>query len=545
VIKGSLDKFLSQNMDSSREFKSVAVSLVVNNNASWALLDSAEWKSICFDHLKMDNFGSPAAKEKMRELNKEGWKNLGEKLTKLPWYSISEDEGTIIGDTKVLQNLHFCDPDNLKCHHVFLRYLDTINKEETTLVNHWKATFTKFSIDENKISGFSSDQALWYVPRGLGLNHAPCGTHMLDLSNESGHIWIKEEVDKEISVRQILTVKNNETVYFKEVTELLGLPTQSFPINSMVRFVTHEDAFVHVSKYSLAINSSLERLGKQHLLLKESEIDTIAAVCDVFKLVRSAMKMTQDEQSHIAHFLPIMYGVILGLDNLCKNERFAPSTGQLLFVKQARDDLVERITGSSQLNDAQRTMYIKAMYMDPYYKGLLDKIFPTLTSKTSFMSRCRKELETELQSLITKSRQITPITAITTSLPKNSPIDSSLHLLGYLQSSPQISSPTTTIVSKDPEFKWFQGYLNDNQAISSEESGKHFWLEKRKQWPSCFSLVCKYRSIMCTSIYEEQTFSTLNKIVTDDRSSLKDETIEEMLFFKKNRTWIWPKSDEK
>ena len=42
------------------------------------------------------------------------------------------------------------------------------------------------------------------------------------------------------------------------------------------------------------------------------------------------------------------------------------------------------------------------------------------------MSRCRKELETELQSLITKRHQLKPLTTVTTSLPNNRPIDSSL-----------------------------------------------------------------------------------------------------------------------
>jgi hypothetical protein len=139
--------------------------------------------------------------------------------------------------------------------------LDTNNKTEGTLVAHWTQTFQKYGIEKRKIVGFSSDQAVDYVPRNMGITHIPCATHLLDLALEDGNRLLKEELEKLTAVRTLLTTKNAETLYFIEQSKL-DLPNQSFPINSMVRFVTYLDAFFHSVKYELSINSTLELLER-------------------------------------------------------------------------------------------------------------------------------------------------------------------------------------------------------------------------------------------------------------------------------------------
>ena len=84
------------------------------------------------------------------------------------------------------------------------------------------------------------------------------------------------------------------------------------------------------------------------------------------------------------------------------------------------------------------------------------------------------------------------------------------------------------------ELKWFKkNYLQSNVRIKSLETSEAFWKEKKKDFPYIIKLLCKYRSVTCTSIFEEQCFSSINKIVSLDRETLLDKTFEAMMFFKK------------
>ena len=101
-------------------------------------------------------------------------------------------------DTKVLNNLHIC-CDDLDIKTFFLRYLDTVSKEGVTLIGHWEKTFEKYQIDKKKLSGFTSDQALYYVPHGMSLSHIPCGTHSLG-SCPGGFLWIYQRRSRQTHI---------------------------------------------------------------------------------------------------------------------------------------------------------------------------------------------------------------------------------------------------------------------------------------------------------------------------------------------------------
>jgi hypothetical protein len=77
-------------------------------------------------------------------------------------------------------------------------------------------------------------------------------------------------------------------------------------------------------------------------------------------------------------------------------------------------------------------------------------------------------------------------------------------------------------------------YLDNDLGIKTSESSELFWKERAKEFPHVIRLVCKYRSVACTSIFEEQCFSTIDKIMTRDRENLRDETVQAMMFCKKN-----------
>jgi hypothetical protein len=197
------------------------------------------------------------------------------------------------------------------------------------------------------------------------------------------------------------------------------------------------------------------------------------------------------------------------------------------------------------LNEKQRDHLIKAMLMEPFFKGQITKIFPAYTNKTAMMGRCRKELENELLAVITRRRQGNiqgiqgqrPMSVRPTTIKEKDRSD--IDIFAYLAPEEPTTTENTSI-ARDPEVKWIQDYLKNDQSIGSIASGTQFWLDNRIKYPSCYEIVLKYRSFLCTSIYEEQLFSNVRKIVTDDRGSLKDETIDEMFFFKKNQDFVFP-----
>ena len=116
------------------------------------------------------------------------------------------------------------------------------------------------------------------------------------------------------------------------------------------------------------------------------------------------------------------------------------------------------------------------------------------------------------------------------------------NVLGFLdENSPDSDSndEVSQTVKRNEEVKWFKKqYLEQNLSCKTLESSEMYWKERRKTYPNVIRLVCRYRSIACTSIFEESCFGTINKIYTEDRESLKDETVEAMMFCKKNHPFF-------
>ena len=106
-----------------KDFKNLAVSLLVNNNLPCNLYESSEWKFLLSNHLMRDNFGAHAAKAHLEKLVTTGKDVLTKVLAGLSSFSISEDEGSVNSDPKVLHNLHYVDVDDLSIKTVFFTIL--------------------------------------------------------------------------------------------------------------------------------------------------------------------------------------------------------------------------------------------------------------------------------------------------------------------------------------------------------------------------------------------------------------------------------------
>jgi hypothetical protein len=523
-----------------KSFKNLAVCLVVNNNLAFNLLESPEWIYLCKNHLMVDKFGSHAATAHLKKLVDDGKESFAKFLETLPFYSISEDEGSINSECKVLHNLHYVDPKDLSVQTTFLRYFTSKNKEEDTLVGHWNKTFGDWKIDRKKLSGFSSDQALHYVPKGLNLCHVPCGTHLLDLCLEDNYIYIKEEVDKSVAVRQYITTHSEIRQLYADEQVACGLTVRAVPINSMIRFVTYEEVFQHLSTNSDPINRVLEE-KKQDLVIKDSEILTYRTLCEVFAVIRDCMKTLQVHP--ISHYLPCMWGALYNLELLLKKDSFAASdglsTGQYLFTTGVMDTIKLRLT-DTQLKDKQRDLLVRAMLLDPFTKKSLGNEFPAICRQTRIAAQ-KKELLLELTALIRKVRDVANVVEeLEPEKPTKKKKVEPTNIFGFM-TPPKEPIDKNAPISRDPEIKWFtEEYLAKDQICQDSDAGVWFWKQNSKTYPSCFQLVIKYRSILCTSIFEEQCFSNVDKIMTDSRGSLLDDTVQMIMFLKKNVRFVFP-----
>ncbi len=303
----------------------------------------------------------------------------------------------------------------------------------------------------------------------------------------------------------------------------------------MIRFVTYEELFNHISIYYEPLNKILN-IDNESLIIKESEVETYTALCEVFKIVRICMKTLQTHP--ISHYLLCMWGAIFQLKSLLKKETFGERTGQELFTNGLIDHITKRVSTNTQLKDIQRDLLIRAMLMDPLAKTALGTVFPTICKQTRIAAQ-KKELTNELTNIIRKIRDL-QIDEEVEKVSKKKKQDN-LDIFAFMNPIKEVIDISTPI-SKDSELKWFlDEYLLKDQNCNTNESSIIFWKEKSKIYPSCYQLVLKYRALLCTSIFEEQCFSSISKIVTEDRESLKDETVEMMMFFKKNQEYIFPK----
>jgi hypothetical protein len=552
------------------DFEECALMMILETNSSWHLLDNPHWATICMKYLcRSHSFGSQAAKMLMKSKNEKIKEKCMVVFRRIPYFSISEDEGTVGGTTKVLHNLHFFDPVEWKYRTLFLRYFETENKEADTLIAHWRETLAAWNIDLKSIAAFVSDAALDYVPRGMSKPHNPCGTHFFDLCLEdhykptSGH-GIEEEVDKFVEVRKYLTQTTRvEKQYFAAQERRNSGKSTPFPINSMVRFVTHQAAFDHIHQNWRSCNEVAEHNTKLELILTESEVTTARGASLVFKVVHAYM--IQMQAAGCCLYLMILWGCHQRLHSLkdLYASTFTERTGQEYLRVGTMNSILLRAT-TSQLVDDTRKLLVRAMIMEPYLKGVIDqkttgvasKIFPEWI-KMRYVEDRKKELVKELEYIIENdhvaidgdesgdSSHDEGSSEEEKQKRKKKKMNLTSDLFNFMddeieRSTSDSDNTTSRSTKKNEQLNWFKkNYLDTNLSCKSEDASEVFWKEKRKTHPMVIKLLCKYRSIACTSIFEESCFSTINKIFTDDRESLLDGTIEAMMQCKKNWSFLF------
>jgi hypothetical protein len=320
----------------------------------------------------------------------------------------------------------------------------------------------------------------------------------------------------------------------------------------LVRFITHQDSFEHIRDNWKSCNEVSELNGKRDLILTDSEIVSAKGSSLVFKIVREAVLKLQN--SMCCMYLPILYGCHQSLAALkdSSSSLFLERTGQEYLRVGVMASIVSRVS-STQLSDDSRKLYVKAMLMEPYLKGKIDqkttnapsKIFPDWI-KMRYLEDLKKDLVKELEVIIRESRESIIESSSSSESEstddeerrrrkkkkKNAPTD----LLGFLDDSVEDSSDDCDTL-KSEEFPWFKkSYLDSNLSCESQESSELYWKDRRKTQPNVIKLLCRYRSVACTSIFEESCFSSIDKIFTRDRESLKDSSVEAMMFCKKNWT---------
>lgn len=71
-------------------------------------------------------------------------------------------------------------------------------------------------------------------------------------------------------------------------------------------------------------------------------------------------------------------------------------------------------------------------------------------------------------------------------------------------------------------------------SINATENPLTWWRQNNERYPSLAILAKKYLCIPATSVPSERVFSTAGDIVTAQRSQLKSEHVDRLIFLKKN-----------
>ena len=91
----------------------------------------------------------------------------------------------------------------------------------------------------------------------------------------------------------------------------------------------------------------------------------------------------------------------------------------------------------------------------------------------------------------------------------------------------------------DDEFNCYLDNIRTPQALP-ETDPFQWWIDHELKFLILFKLARKYLSISATSVPSEQLFSDAENQITSDRNRLKPETVNELLFIKRNSEYYNP-----
>ncbi|CAI2189996.1 10007_t:CDS:1, partial [Funneliformis geosporum] len=95
------------------------------------------------------------------------------------------------------------------------------------------------------------------------------------------------------------------------------------------------------------------------------------------------------------------------------------------------------------------------------------------------------------------------------------------------------------INEKDDEINCYLDNFRTSQAIP-EMNPFQWWIDNKKKFPTLFKIVRKYLSVSAISILYKWLFSDAENQITKDQISLKLETVNKLLFVKRNSKYYNP-----
>ncbi|GES94450.1 zinc finger BED domain-containing protein 4-like [Rhizophagus clarus] len=94
-------------------------------------------------------------------------------------------------------------------------------------------------------------------------------------------------------------------------------------------------------------------------------------------------------------------------------------------------------------------------------------------------------------------------------------------------------------LSTDNELTRYLDNFRTPQASPNTDIFK-WWIDNREKFPTLFKVARKYLGILATSVPSERLFSDAGNQITSERNRLKAETVNEILFLKRNMEYINP-----
>ena len=91
----------------------------------------------------------------------------------------------------------------------------------------------------------------------------------------------------------------------------------------------------------------------------------------------------------------------------------------------------------------------------------------------------------------------------------------------------------------DDEINCYLDNIKTPQALP-ETDPLQWWIDHKSRFPTVFKIARKYLNIPATSVPSERLFSDAGNQITNDRNRLKPESVNELLFIKRNNEYYNP-----
>lgn len=381
-------------------------------------------------------------------------------------------------------------------------------------LNEWNIT------EDNQRIAFTTDYGANVVlaVKNISQNHIPCFGHTLNTAINNA-FQIKE---LESCIQKIKKIQSICAFSWKITRELgkcqkkLNLPQRKVPSFTKTRWWSLLNLMVIVSEQHYALRDLFQNFNKgtyRNFILENVEVDVINETIGVLKPLKAISENLSAEKCVTASCIIPLY------------EKLKQGFRESVDETQANTDIIHTKniimqTILNKLNERYRTnihtynVLSLSTFLDPRFK---QKYF-----KENEITSIKQLIIPDMESIEPSNQEPNQQVA------KKPKTGLAAVFLSDVESEVEID--------KTPENE-IDNYLK-GLPIAMNEDPLHWWYSNQNFYPRLSKLAQRYLSVQATSVPSERVFSRGGSIVSDNRTALTGEHVEQLIFLTMNSMFI-------